>query len=210
MSYPIGSIISRARNSSLSSANQYWAASFLLCDGSTYLKSDYPDLYAKFSDNSINTNTNGYGVSSSDSTKFKVPNLTGYTPCMVNSQNTSAQLGTTTGNLETTLDKYLLPSHSHSFSINDSHTHQFIYKGFNEGYNNDTEAHTADLAYTQYPVVDTTITDFDKIITIPTGLSDVIGLEITYQVGEYGTTSSSQINLDIINSYVGVDYYIKY
>ena len=37
MSYPISSIISRARNSSLSSATQNWAG-FLLCDGSTYLK----------------------------------------------------------------------------------------------------------------------------------------------------------------------------
>jgi microcystin-dependent protein len=209
MSYPIGSIISRARNSSLSSASQIWVG-FLLCDGSTYLKSDYEDLYTKFSDNGINTDTNGYGVSSSDSTKFKVPKLSDYSPCMVNSQNTSGQLGATSGNLETTLDKYLLPSHSHSFSIDGSHAHAFIYKGFNQGYKNNTEAHTADLANTQYPVVDTTITDFDKIITIPTGLSDVIGLEITYQVGQSGTTSSSQINLDIINSYVGVDYYIKY
>jgi microcystin-dependent protein len=209
MSYPIGSIISRARNSSSSSASQIWSG-FLLCDGSTYLKSDYEDLYNSFSNDDINTDINGYGVSSSDSTKFLVPNLSDYTPCMVNSQNTSAQLGIISGNLETTLDKYLLPSHSHSFSINNSHAHQFIYKGFNQGYNQDTEDHSADLTSVQYTVVDTTITDFDSIITIPTGLSDVIGLQITYQVGEYGTTSSSQINLDIINSYVGIDYYIKY
>lgn len=209
MSYPIASIISRARNSSLSSATQIWAG-FLLCDGSTYLKSDYEDLYTDFSNNSINTSTNGYGVSSSDSTKFKVPNLSDYTPCMVNSQNTSGQLGATSGNLTKSTNKYLLPSHIHSYNKSNGHVHAFIYKGFNQGYNNDTEDHTADLASVQYPVVDTTTTDFDSITTIPTGLSDVIGLEITYTVGEYGTTSSSTIDLDIINSYVGVDYYIKY
>lgn len=207
MSYPIGSIISRARNSGNTSASKIWSG-FLLCDGSTYLKSDYEDLYNSFSNDDINTTTNGYGVSSDS--EFVVPNLNDCSPCMVNSDNTSSQLGAITGNLETILDKYLSPSHSHSFSINNSHAHQFIYKGFNQGYNYDTEDHTADLAQVQYPVVDTTITDFDSITTIPTGLSDVIGLEITCQVGEYGNSSSSQINLDIINSYVGVDYYIKY
>jgi microcystin-dependent protein len=205
MSYPIGSIISRARNSSLSSASQIWIG-FLLCDGSTYLKSDYEDLYTKFSDNGINTDTNGYGVSSSDSTKFKVPNLTDYSPCMVNSQNTSGQLGATSGNLETTLNKYLLPTHNHSFSLtSNSHTHSFDYRGFDQGYSQEIGLYNRQDSGNYHHT-------FKEALTKPTSLSSIIQqVSATYQVGNYGTTdSSSQINLDIINSYVAVDYYIKY
>jgi microcystin-dependent protein len=201
MSYPIASIISRARNSSLSSANQTWAG-FLLCDGSTYLKSDYEDLYTEFSDNSINTDTNGYGVSSSDSTKFLVPNLSDYTPCMVNSQNTSGQLGETSGNLSKSINKYLLPTHNHSFSLSNSHTHSFTYKGFNQGYNSSSEELGA--GNDEYDAI-----NYNGYI-IPESLGNISFQEVTYQVGQSGTTSSSTINLDIINSYVGVDYYIKY
>lgn len=201
MSYPIGSIISRARNSSSSSANQYWAG-FLLCDGSTYLKSDYEDLYTKFSDNGINTDTNGYGVSSSDSSKFLVPDLSDCTPCMVNSNNTSGQLGATSGNLTKSTNKYLLPTHNHSFSLSNSHTHGVNYKGFTEGYNSSSQQLGAGN------------NEFDAIVyngyIIPETLGNISFQQVTYTVDQSGTTSSSTIDLDIINSYVGVDYYIKY
>ena len=58
--YPIGSIIARARNSNNSSASETWGAFFLLCNGSTYLKDDYIDLYTSFETDGINTDTNGY------------------------------------------------------------------------------------------------------------------------------------------------------
>jgi len=204
MSYPIGSIISRARNSSLRSLSQIWAG-FLLCDGSTYLKSDYPDLYTKFSDDKITIQDNNYGINS-DKDKFKVPNLSDYTPCMVNSDNTSAQLGETSGNLTSSTNKYLLPTHNHSFSLTSEHKHSFIYRGFNQGYNQGLISGFQEQGSQElYPAFK------QSSFTLPTSLNTTITEQgIDYQVGEYGTSSSQTVQLQITNSYVGVDYYIKY
>ena len=203
--YPIGSIIARARNSNNSSASETWAAFFLLCNGSTYLKDDYIDLYTSFETDGINTDTNGYGISSSDSNYFKVPNLTGYTPCM----NTSTELGITSGNSTQPLDKYLLPSHTHTFSLtSDSHSHEFTYKGCNDGFNRtpgNLQLEQSDVELC--PIV--TEQTFIETATRPTSLGDVTNQTIVARVGYTAQITQDEQQINIINNYVGIDYYIN-
>jgi microcystin-dependent protein len=198
MSYPIGSIIARARNSANSSADPIWASAFLLCDGTTYLQADYPDLYASFSSDNITVNTNGYGII--DSSSFQVPNLVDRTPCM----DTSATLGAASGAQTQSIPQYLTPTHTHSFTLTGgSHSHNFIYKGFDEGY---SQSYLKEINYHQ-PNTPT----FNQPFTLPTSLDTVSVQSVTIQsISESGTTPGPTVQLDITNSYVGIDYYIKY
>jgi microcystin-dependent protein len=202
--YPIGSIIARARNDNNSSASTTWAAYFLLCDGSTYLKDDYIDLYQSFQTDDINTSTNGYGIIS-DTDTFQVPDLRGCTPCM----NTSTELGITSGNSTQTLDKYLLPSHNHSFSLtSNSHSHEFIYKGCNDGFNRTPEIVQVEQSDVQYSPIVTTKT-YSEIATRPTGLGDVTDETIEAEVSYTQKITQEEQEINIINNYVGIDYYIN-
>lgn len=73
----------------------------LLCDGTTYLKSDYPDLYAILD--------SAYIV---DAAHFKVPDLTGRT--MIG-ESISHAVGSQGGEETHTLTQAEMPSHSHSY-----------------------------------------------------------------------------------------------
>jgi microcystin-dependent protein len=201
MSYPIGSIIARARNSANSSADPIWASAFLLCDGANYSQSAYPDLYASFLSNNITVSVNGYGII--DSSSFQVPNIVDRTPCM----DTSATLGLTSGAQTQTIEKILLPIHSHGYNLTSAtHYHQFIYKGFYQGFNNSLI--TIHNYQTQNCVI------FNQTpFTLPTSLDTVSVTVVAPPIISFsGITPdpTDQAQLDITNSYVGIDYYIKY
>ncbi len=86
-------------------------AGYLLCDGTAYLQTAYPNLFAV-----IGTT---YG---STSTQFSVPNLPGKTclGCLASNTNFQ-QLAQTGGSMKAVLATSQMPQHTHTFA--DSHTH---------------------------------------------------------------------------------------
>lgn len=81
-------------------------AGYLMCDGSSYLASDYPELFAQI----------GYYYGGSDD-NFNVPNL--YNRVVVGSGD-NFNIGDVGGSAEVTLDVASMPSHSHT-DIGHSH-----------------------------------------------------------------------------------------
>jgi microcystin-dependent protein len=88
------------------------SATWLLCDGSLYEQSDYPDLYARIG---TTFNTGGEGP-----TQFRVPDMRGRVAAMTdNSAGVSPWAtapGATAGEVNHTLVVSEMPSHNHSDS----------------------------------------------------------------------------------------------
>lgn len=97
----IGEIIAYAGSGSPLSAQ------WLLCDGSSLLRTDYPDLFT-----SISTT---YG--STDTDHFNIPDLRGYT---LIGQNTTYPLGVPVGEVSHVLVTSEIPAHTHTDT---GHTH---------------------------------------------------------------------------------------
>lgn len=88
---------------------------WLMCQGQSLLRSDYPDLFGVI----------GTAYGSVDSTHFTLPNFTDRGPV---GQSGTKPLGSTGGSGTVTLAVANLPSHTHSFSAttsSDSHSHTF-------------------------------------------------------------------------------------
>lgn len=90
-------------------------AKFLLCDGASYLRADYPELFSLI----------GTVYGSVDSTHFNVPDLRGRVPMGqgTGSGLSSRSIGDTVGEETHTLVSSETPSHTHSDS---GHTHSEI------------------------------------------------------------------------------------
>jgi microcystin-dependent protein len=95
----IGEIVTFAGSSNPS-------VNFLLCDGSSYLRSDYPDLFAVI----------GSVFGSADSTHFNVPDLRGRTAVGAGTGPglSSRSLGASFGEESHTLTGTEMPSHTHT------------------------------------------------------------------------------------------------
>jgi microcystin-dependent protein len=116
---PVGSILPYAGKD----APEGW----LLCDGSTYKKADYPDLYAVIGET--------YSLGSGSETQFSLPDLKARFPVGISGNDA---LGATGGAKEVQLQKGNLPSHRHRVrgSIGGgSHFHEVVF-GDGGGYGN--------------------------------------------------------------------------
>lgn len=78
---------------------------YLLCDGSVYNKSDYPELYSLFLNTSI-------GITSST---FNVPNIKGR--FILGYQSSTYEIGVTGGEVTHTLTVSEMPAHTHSLAM---------------------------------------------------------------------------------------------
>ena len=196
MSIPIGCIISYVRTPSSPVSLEI----FLICDGSEYLGSLYPDLYNKFVSDNINTNTNGYGVVSSNTGYFKVPDLRNRMPIM-----SQGYLGSKTGNTQVTVTSSNLPAHSHTpNSLKLSHSHNIN----NVYYNNPL----ADYAQGFGRIGGNQVNVNSPRYSTQNIFADFTGTKNTQINVTVGTDNNigSDVSYEIINSYIPVDYYIKF
>ena len=169
---PAGVIYAFARSSALTG--------YLLCDGSTLNKNNYPELYAVIG--------HYYGGSGDN---FKLPDLRGRTLLGVNS---SHALGSTGGAETKTLQKTNLPSHKHSVSGN------IIYQRHRK--NNELQGgsdyipiNNVQVALTGYsPLVVDYAAHLQSDTTSFSADSDSVG---------NGTP------VDIMNPYIAINYYIS-
>ena len=94
---------------------------WILCDGSEYLKTEYPLLFAAISNN--------YGVPSLGANYFKVPNLKNNFIRGATDNNNLTTNNTYTGVTNLSLTTQYIPTHTHSGTTNSagSHTHRLYH-----------------------------------------------------------------------------------
>lgn len=105
---------------------------YLLADGTTYNRSDYPDLFA-----ALGGASSPYGLPSG--TTFKVPDLRTRVPVGKNGSGTFGTLGSVGGAETVALSEANLPSHTHS--INHDHA------SFTSGNDSPDHSHSTTWAY---------------------------------------------------------------
>jgi microcystin-dependent protein len=141
-------------------------AGFLFCDGASYLKSDYPDLYAVLGDT--------YKLAGDASNSFRVPNLANR---VLAGAASGRPIGTTYGNSTVTLNVSQMPLHSHS--VNDA--------GHSHGVNDPTHNHgVIDPGHAHNFSFQTAATDSGSNIPFVTGNTFEYNFNIATQVSGTG------------------------
>ena len=194
---PTGSIISVANIDSNIDG-------FLLCDGSTVNKSNYPVLYDCFDFDNISIN-NGFNYGIVNESTFKVPNLINYFPCMDTNIN---NLGGIYGSNQIFLDNDNTPIHTHRIDYKISHSHVGTNGIINLNNNNWTDMTTYGEgiggSHSDGPpyIIDTTTIQYESNNTTTSHTSKI-------NIQLHNNTSNVN-NYDITNSYIKISYYIKY
>ena len=196
-------IASATLNINPSGSIQMWATNtapsgFLLCNGASYSKSMYPNLFAVI----------GYTFGGSGDT-FLVPNYQNSMPIGASSAHVLASKGGST-----TISSANLPSHTHTFSgmsdgmnSNQAHTHGVIDPG---------HAHTL-APYSavtgggsERPAVNAGNSNVGSYNTntVTTGIS-ISGVDINHAHGFSGTTSSAGSGTDFLPPHLAINFIIK-
>lgn len=180
MLVPVGSIFPYAQSSA---PNGY-----LLCDGNTYDRDSYPELFAVIG---TTYGSDGYET-------FNVPDMRGKFPLGI---NTSEDLAQTGGSTSHTLSVDEMPSHGHSTTVNDpGHNHSYVDfyflengGGYTNPFNNNMGSNGGGVDYDNQAYGRTTTT-----------VNSTTGISVTVH-----NTGGSQ-PLNIMNPYLSVAYIIKY
>lgn len=180
-------------------------AGFLLCDGTSYLVADYPNLYASIG--------NTYG---GNSTYFNVPNMQSTFPIGCNNVNSlgcatsnfvsgNGQSGATNtfaptanfGGATTSVPPLLTESPSHTHDVNDpGHSHDIGYASVEAPY------------VTTPPVGQTLITPIGTDVTTPSSANVTV---LNYGTNIQSTDPVSNLSgVNISPPYVAVFYYIAF
>lgn len=194
---PTGSIISVANISPPPPID-----GFLLCDGTSKNKSDYPVLYDCFYFDDIQYTSSNYGIV--DSENFNVPNLVNYFPCMDTNIN---NLGETYGSNQILLHDNNTPQHTHNINYSILHSHI----GTSNIINLESTKWATATTYGEGIGGDASdgppyILKTSIIPYISNNTTTSVTPTINIQLKETGTEDS----YDITNSYIKINYYIKY
>lgn len=167
---------------------------FLLCDGSSYTTTNYPNLFALIQ----------YTYGGSGST-FNIPDLRDKRGYM----DSNYSLGTISGANSITLTESQLPQHTHNMNVSSysvTHSHGITYNSGNtytSYINPDTNQTGQAGAVSQKGLNGITTTNFNA--NEPTGLSNNVNVS-----GNSGDNTSNIASIPIINPFLKMYFYIKY
>lgn len=186
MSLPIGTILIY----SLTGA----PTDYLLCNGTSYSKTDYSSLY-----DVIGTT---YG---SDDSTFNVPNFTSNFPI---GKTSSQSLGQTQGSTSVSITSDNLPSHKHSITTIFSHTHTITY--------NQSIDSIQYIAAGAYPINSQGDNQMERSFRWKSNISDITSSTELTSDGKSMTinnqlqSTGESISLDVTNNQMNLNYIIKY